>query len=45
MIGSALIFLDICFIITSSIGVIKFLDFYTRLHATGIIDSSGASYY
>lgn len=42
MIGSALIFLGICLVITSSIGVIRFPDFYTRLHAAGIIDSSGA---
>ncbi|WP_395462830.1 monovalent cation/H(+) antiporter subunit G [Wolbachia endosymbiont of Cantharis cryptica] len=42
MIGSILIFLGICLVITSIIGVIRFPDFYTRLHAAGITDSSGA---
>lgn len=30
-------------IIVSNIGVIRFPDFYTRLHASGITDSSGAT--
>ncbi|MFP3016045.1 MAG: monovalent cation/H(+) antiporter subunit G [Wolbachia sp.] len=42
MIGSVLIFLGICLVIISSVGVIRFPDFYTRLHAAGITDSSGA---
>ncbi|MGL9779130.1 monovalent cation/H(+) antiporter subunit G [Wolbachia pipientis] len=43
MIGSIFIFLGICLIIISNIGVIRFPDFYTRLHAAGITDSSGAT--
>ncbi|MBC6686336.1 MULTISPECIES: monovalent cation/H(+) antiporter subunit G [Rickettsiales] len=43
MIGSVLIFLGICSVIISSVGVIRFPDFYTRLHAAGITDSSGAT--
>ncbi|MDX5462157.1 MULTISPECIES: monovalent cation/H(+) antiporter subunit G [unclassified Wolbachia] len=43
MIGSVLIFLGICLVIISSVGVIRFPDFYTRLHAAGITDSSGAT--
>ncbi|MGL9758210.1 MAG: monovalent cation/H(+) antiporter subunit G [Wolbachia sp.] len=43
MVGSVLIFLGICLIIISNIGVIRFPDFYTRLHAAGITDSSGAA--
>ncbi len=43
MIGSIFIFLGICLVIISSVGVIRFPDFYTRLHAAGITDSSGAT--
>ncbi len=43
MIGSIFIFLGICLIIISNIGVIRFPDFYARLHAAGITDSSGAT--
>ncbi len=43
MTGSIFIFLGICLIIISNIGVIRFPDFYTRLHAAGITDSSGAT--
>ncbi len=43
MIGSIFIFLGICLIIISNIGVIRFPDFYTRLHAAGITDSSGTT--
>ncbi|MDR2831539.1 MAG: monovalent cation/H(+) antiporter subunit G [Rickettsiales bacterium] len=43
MIGSIFIFLGICLVIISNIGVIRFPDFYTRLHAAGITDSSGAT--
>lgn len=32
-----------CLIFISNIGVIRFPDFYTRLHAAGITDSSGAT--
>ncbi|QOD37908.1 monovalent cation/H(+) antiporter subunit G [Candidatus Wolbachia massiliensis] len=42
MIGHILIFLGICLITISTIGVVRFPDFYTRLHAAGITDSSGA---
>ncbi|MGL9718140.1 MAG: monovalent cation/H(+) antiporter subunit G [Wolbachia sp.] len=42
MIGSIFIFLGACLVIISTIGVIRFPDFYTRLHAAGITDSSGA---
>ncbi|MDR1139145.1 MAG: monovalent cation/H(+) antiporter subunit G [Rickettsiales bacterium] len=42
MIGPIFIFLGICLVIISTIGTIRFPDFYTRLHAVGIIDSSGA---
>ncbi|NUY39437.1 cation:proton antiporter [Wolbachia endosymbiont of Litomosoides brasiliensis] len=42
MIGSIFIFLGICLVTISTIGVIRFTDFYTRLHAAGITDSSGA---
>ncbi|MDM8335124.1 monovalent cation/H(+) antiporter subunit G [Wolbachia pipientis] len=42
MIGSIFIFLGICLVIISTIGVIRFPNFYTRLHAAGITDSSGA---
>ncbi|QKX02473.1 monovalent cation/H(+) antiporter subunit G [Wolbachia endosymbiont of Dirofilaria (Dirofilaria) immitis] len=42
MIGSIFTFLGICLIITSTIGVIRFPNFYTRLHAASITDSSGA---
>ncbi|APR98472.1 monovalent cation/H(+) antiporter subunit G [Wolbachia endosymbiont of Folsomia candida] len=42
MVGSIFIFLGICLIVISNIGVIRFPDFYTRLHAAGITDSSGA---
>ncbi|CCE77932.1 MULTISPECIES: monovalent cation/H(+) antiporter subunit G [Wolbachia] len=42
MVASILIFLGICLIVISSVGVIVFPNFYTRLHAAGIADSSGA---
>ncbi|NSX83480.1 cation:proton antiporter [Wolbachia endosymbiont of Atemnus politus] len=42
MIGFILILLGACLVIISTIGVIRFPDFYTRLHAAGITDSSGA---
>lgn len=42
MIGSIFILLGICLVIISTIGVLRFPDFYTRLHAAGITDSSGA---
>ncbi|CCF78000.1 putative monovalent cationH+ antiporter subunit G [Wolbachia endosymbiont of Onchocerca ochengi] len=42
MIGSTFIFLGICLVIISTIGIIRFPSFYTRLHAAGITDSSGA---
>lgn len=40
MVASILIFLGICLVVISTVGV--FPDFYTRLHAAGIADSSGA---
>ncbi|MGL9732580.1 MAG: monovalent cation/H(+) antiporter subunit G [Wolbachia sp.] len=42
MIGSIFIFLGTCLVIISTIGTIRFPDFYTRLHAVSILDSSGA---
>ncbi|NSM56191.1 cation:proton antiporter [Wolbachia endosymbiont of Atemnus politus] len=42
MIGFIFILLGACLVIISTIGVIRFPDFYTRLHAAGITDSSGA---
>ena len=30
-------------VVISNIGIIRFPDFYTRLHAAGITDSSGAT--
>ncbi|WP_264374553.1 MULTISPECIES: monovalent cation/H(+) antiporter subunit G [unclassified Wolbachia] len=42
MVASILIFLGVCLIVISSLGVVVFPDFYTRLHAVGITDSSGA---
>ncbi|WCR57768.1 monovalent cation/H(+) antiporter subunit G [Wolbachia endosymbiont of Ctenocephalides felis wCfeJ] len=42
MMGSLFIFLGICLVIVSTVGVIRFPSFYTKLHATGITDSSGA---
>ncbi len=42
MIGSTFIFLGISLVIISTIGIIRFPSFYTRLHAAGITDSSGA---
>lgn len=44
MIGYIFTFLGICLIAISNIGVIRFPDFYTRLHASGITDSSGATF-
>jgi multicomponent Na+:H+ antiporter subunit G len=41
--GVILISLGIFLIAISNIGVIRFPDFYTRLHASGITDSSGAT--
>ncbi|MDD9331911.1 MAG: monovalent cation/H(+) antiporter subunit G [Wolbachia sp.] len=41
--GVIFIFLGISLIIISNTGVIRFPDFYTRLHASGITDSSGAT--
>lgn len=43
MVASILIFLGICLIIISTVGIVVFPDFYTRLHAAGIADSSGAT--
>ncbi|WP_264730030.1 monovalent cation/H(+) antiporter subunit G [Wolbachia endosymbiont (group B) of Episyrphus balteatus] len=42
MVASILIFLGVCLTFISSVGVVVFPDFYTRLHAAGIADSSGA---
>lgn len=42
MVASILIFLGVCLIVISSLGVVVFPDFYTRLHAVGITDSIGA---
>ncbi|QKX03052.1 cation:proton antiporter [Wolbachia endosymbiont of Litomosoides sigmodontis] len=42
MMGSIFIFLGICLVAISTIGIIRFTDFYTKLHAAGITDSSGA---
>jgi len=44
MVGIIFISLGIFFIVVSNIGVIRFPDFYTRLHAAGITDSSGATF-
>lgn len=44
MIGIVFISLGAFLIIISNIGVIRFPNFYTRLHASGIIDSSGATF-
>jgi multicomponent Na+:H+ antiporter subunit G len=43
MLGNMFILLGIFLILISSIGIIRFPDFYTRLHAAGITDSSGAT--
>ncbi|WP_168464243.1 monovalent cation/H(+) antiporter subunit G [Wolbachia endosymbiont of Ctenocephalides felis wCfeT] len=43
MISVIFIFLSLCLIVISNIGVMRFPDFYTRLHAAGITDSSGAT--
>ncbi|OEY86637.1 cation:proton antiporter [Wolbachia pipientis] len=43
MIGSVFILSGIFFILISNIGIIRFPDFYTRLHAAGVTDSSGAT--
>ncbi|MDN5247995.1 MAG: monovalent cation/H(+) antiporter subunit G [Wolbachia endosymbiont of Tyrophagus putrescentiae] len=42
MVGSFFILLGALFIIISSVGVIRLPSFYTKLHAAGIADSSGA---
>ncbi|MDG7056114.1 MAG: monovalent cation/H(+) antiporter subunit G [Wolbachia endosymbiont of Meromenopon meropis] len=42
MIGSIFIFLGIFLVIISTIGIFRFPDFYTRLHAVSITDSGGA---
>ncbi|QKX01867.1 cation:proton antiporter [Wolbachia endosymbiont of Cruorifilaria tuberocauda] len=41
MIGSIFILLGTCLAIISIIGIIRFPNFYTKLHAAGITDSSG----
>ncbi|WFW29986.1 MAG: monovalent cation/H(+) antiporter subunit G [Wolbachia endosymbiont of Menacanthus eurysternus] len=42
MIGFIFIFLGICFIVISTMGMIRFQDFYTRLQAVSMTDSAGA---
>ncbi len=43
MVGSVFILLGVFLTLISSIGIIRFPDFYTKLHAAGITDSSGAA--
>jgi multicomponent Na+:H+ antiporter subunit G len=40
--GWVAIFLGVFFILTGALGLIRMPDFYTRLHAAGLIDSMGA---
>lgn len=42
MIGTIFIALGVFFIVVANIGIFRFPSFYTRLHAAGIADSSGA---
>ncbi|WP_333023669.1 monovalent cation/H(+) antiporter subunit G [Wolbachia endosymbiont of Pentidionis agamae] len=41
--GLVFIFFGMFCIVVSSLGVIRFPDLYTRLHAAGITDSAGSS--
>lgn len=41
-IGYILIGLGLVFVVTGTIGVLRFPDFFTRLHPAGITDSLGA---
>lgn len=43
MIGAIFIFFGIFLIMISSIGIIRFSDFYIKLHVAGIVDSSGTA--
>ncbi|MBV0899537.1 MAG: monovalent cation/H(+) antiporter subunit G [Wolbachia endosymbiont of Fragariocoptes setiger] len=43
MTGAIFISFGILLVMISSIGIIRFSDFYVKLHVAGIIDSSGAA--
>ncbi len=36
-----LVFTGVCFVLVGSVGLLRFPDFFTRLHAAGIIDTLG----
>lgn len=40
--GAVLVALGSLFILSGSVGLVRFPDFYTRSHAVGVTDSSGA---
>ncbi|CAK8162831.1 Monovalent cation/H(+) antiporter subunit G [Candidatus Xenohaliotis californiensis] len=42
IIGLTLICIGSFFLLTASVGILRFPDFYTRLHAAGVGDSLGA---
>lgn len=42
VVAAILIFTGLAFTLIGSIGVIRFPDFYTRLHAAGVTDTGGA---
>jgi multicomponent Na+:H+ antiporter subunit G len=41
-VSSVLILIGLFFVIVGAIGVLRFPDFYTRLHAAGVTDTLGA---
>lgn len=44
LIGSAFVILGALFCITGAVGLLRFPDFYTRMHAAGVTDTSGAGF-
>ncbi len=40
--GSIVLLLGLAFVLIGTIGVLRFPDFYTRLHAAGVTDTLGA---
>lgn len=40
--SGVLLVVGACFVLSGSVGLLRFPDFYTRTHAAGITDSAGA---